>query len=109
MSAEHPYDWKPPADRSILDSYVVDEAWESTLRPLMDAIEHSVVRMTRARDYFTIDGTTAYDGVEVAIEWNRPTAIRPLEFSASLETIELMVNIGLIPLCERQIPAEGTE
>ena len=110
----HPHDYwapeqAPPPGEGWQTIGYADEAWEPRdLRPMMDAINRSVVSIARARDYFTIDGTTAYDGVEVAIEWREPV-IRPLEFTASIETIELLVGVGLVPLCERRIPAKGTE
>lgn len=45
------------------------------------------------------------------VEWRDPAPrkIVALEFTASIETIEILCGASFIPLCERLIPAEGTE
>jgi hypothetical protein len=41
--------------------------------------------------------------------WADPTPITLEMRNVDIETMEIAVGVGLIPLCRRQIPAEGTE
>lgn len=108
----------------------VDEGWETTdLRAIQQKINRDISDLAARSLGFAFfsppeplendplaDLQHARDLMESAERWPPATDrfwaqrwVQPLEFTASIETIELLCGAGLIPLCERQIPAEGTE
>lgn len=82
---DHEVGWLP-RDSSIVDSYDPHTDWG-------------------------VGGQMLADLMAAPVEWRSPVPreLQVLEFTASIETIELLVGTGLIPLCDRKIPAEGTE
>lgn len=121
-----------PRDTGVVDAYDPHTDWGvsgAQIRAIQDKINRDVVALA-ARSlspaFFgpeEVESTALEDLVRARtlmqdapqswpprydIRWEEPV-VRPLEFTASIETIELLCGASLIPLCERQIPAEGTE
>lgn len=75
------------------------------------AIQAKINRDVASLAAMTLAPTLFVPEPEVIVVWQDPAPrwTQSLEFTASIETIELLCGAGLIPLCEREIPAEGTE
>lgn len=50
----------------------------------------------------------SYAERDAVVVWGNPEPVR-LEVTVSIETLEVVIGLPLIPLCQRKLPAEGQE
>lgn len=95
----YPLPFRPPA--SFLDALI---------KQCDDAIE-TMARISETPSYFmTEDGRVGITPCEPrALNFRNAATMSISAKGVSLETLELLVGGGIVPLCERLIPSKGTE